>query len=146
MSEKNNVKVVESNNSIVLPTTNLIITPNVCDFQVVDCIYHCESVTNSKGDDKNNPVVNYKFRSHFTKVEDLVFHLKESMQRVVAYRARTNKVKDYFVDRITDIYARTGDVAQTREQYYESVKNKTPQEKEALRLELQAKLDALNGA
>lgn len=102
------------------------VSKTVCPF-AVDCYMHFESTTQSAGrEGREGEKHSYKFRVHFKSLAEIHQHAVESMQRVVAYRARTDE-KFPQRDSIIDIDHK-GNFVETLEDYLEALDEMSPEQ------------------
>jgi hypothetical protein len=131
----------KNQNSAAQNGSNGSTPPLACE--MVGCVLHLEGQVTSSGKDSTSPKELYKFRVHFRTQKEIEFHARESVGRVVQYRARTGKpipIRDdgSFVDVYTDM-----SFAKTYDDVVKEHAAMTPEALERRRRELQMELDAL---
>jgi hypothetical protein len=133
----------KNQNSSTQTSSNGSTPPATLKCEMVGCILHLEGQVTSSGKDSTSAKELYKFRVHFRTQKELEFHARESVGRVVQYRARTGKPipirsDGSFVDVYTDM-----SFAKTYEDMTKEHATMSPEQREQRLKQLQMELQAL---
>lgn len=113
-------------------------TPPACE--IAGCVYHIEGTTSSGRKSGDTKV--FKYRTHFKNMSEVYTHAAESMQRVVAYRARTGKALPVRSDNSFVDIDHLGNFVETYDDLIDKLKLMSESERQSYADTLRKQLDA----